>query len=402
MHIVEVNHMLLDGGGREEHVFQISKYLSLKGHRVTIVTSDYTPTGEYIIKKKVDKIPGIKIVTLKGFQTNIPPGRIQIPDLMEFLYDYKADIIHGHGMGEQPPQDALYAAKIKQIPFVFTPHFAPYTIYKTLKADHIWKVIQQYHLYNMLGAADMTVAVSPDEEQDIKYFTGYTGNNFEVIPNGFEQDIEKITNDAIKATYGKYAIPEGRKYIVFIGPITNPRKGAYEAIQAFRAAREVDPDLHLILIGSWDSRLSFSTKNNNATKILQKLAKAHHVTVTGWVSEQDKYALLSGAHVFISPTAYEAFGIALCESLYNRLPVITTDVGGCRYVVRNRIDGILIKDQHDIKAFTKAILTMIRDPQKTKKMGEAGHKRVEQMFSWKKTGDKLEALYKKLIHNKEA
>lgn len=391
--------MFLDGGGREEHILQISKYMALKGHKITIVTSDYTPTGDYFIKRKVDKIPGIKLVTLKGYPTNIPPGRIQIPDLMDFLIDYQGDIIHAHGMGESTAEDAFYVAKIKQIPFVFTLHFAPYFVYKKLGADYIWKVLQTYHLNSMLRGSDKVICVSPDEKEDIIKYTKYDGNNFEIIPNGFEKETEKLTPDTIKEVFQKYAIPEGRKYVVFMAPLTNPRKGALEAIQAFRRAREKYPELHLILIGAWDGRLNIPGRYNIITKVLEKLAKARHVTVTGRVSDMEKYAIFSGSNIFISPTMYEAFGIALAEALYCKLPVVTTDIGGCRYVVKNNIDGILVKDQEDIESFSQAIIKLIKDPQKAKEMGEAGSKRVKSLFSWEKTGEKLEKVYKNLIQN---
>ena len=397
MDIVQVSHMFLDGGGREEHIYQISKYLALKGHRVTIVTSDYSPSGEYIMKRKADKIPGIKIVTLKGFLTKIPPGRVQIPDLIDFLMDYKADIIHAHGMGEQPAEEAFYAAKIKKVPFVFTLHFAPYDVYKKLNADQVWKVMQQYQVYNMLRGADKIIAVSPNEKDDIKKYTGYNGNNFEVIPNGFDRPPEKITPQLIKETFKKYGIPEGRKYIVFLGALTNPRKGAFEAIQAFRAAKSKIPDLFLILMGTWDARLNYAGLAKTTTKVLEKLAKANNTVVTGWLSEREKFALLSQSNVFISPTYYEAFGIALCEALYSKVPVIASDRGGCKYVVRNGIDGILVKDPENIEELTQAIIKLIQHPEESKKMGVAGNERVRKLFSWERTGEKLETLYKKLL-----
>lgn len=401
MDIVQVSHMFLDGGGREEHIFQISKYLALKGHRVTIVTSDYSPSGEGLIKRKADKIPGIKIVTLKGYLTKIPPGRVQIPDLVDFLMDYKADIIHAHGMGEQPAEEAFYAAKFKKIPFVFTLHFAPHDVYKKLNAEHVWKVIQQYQVYNMLRGADKIIGVSPDEKEDIKKYTGYTGNNFEVVPNGFDRPLEKITPQLIKDTFKKYGIPEGRKYVVFLGALTNPRKGAFEAIQAFRAAKSKDPNLFLILMGTWDARLNYAGLAKNTTKVLEKLAKANNVAVTGFLNEKDKYALLTGSNVFLSPTYYEAFGIALCEALYSKIPVIASDRGGCRYVVRKGIDGILVKNPEDIQELTQAILKLTSNPEKSKQMGINGHERVRKMFSWEKTGEKLEEIYKHLVEKNQ-
>ena len=153
------------------------------------------------------------------------------------------------------------------------------------------------------------------------------------------------------------------------------------------------------MIGAWDGRLNIPGRANVITKVLAKLAKANHVTVTGRVTDMDKYCLLSGSHVFISPTMYEAFGIALAEALYCKIPVVTTDIGGCRYVVRNGVDGILVKNQEDIASFSQAIVELVKNPEKAIQMGKEGSKRMKNIFSWEKTGDKLEILYKNLIRN---
>lgn len=60
MKIVQVNHMFLDGGGREEYVYQLSKRLAEKGNQVKIVTSNYTPTSEEPIGDKAGKIKRLK------------------------------------------------------------------------------------------------------------------------------------------------------------------------------------------------------------------------------------------------------------------------------------------------------------------------------------------------------
>ncbi len=397
MKIVLVNHMFLDGGGREEHVLQIAKRLADRNHQVTIVTSDYTPSGGEKLKNEADKVPGLKVVTLKGFKTNVPPGRIHIPDLTEFLIDYPCDIIHAHGMGEQPAEDAFYVAKIKRIPFVFTLHFTPYIAYKKLHAEHVWKVIQKYHVYNMLRGSDKVLNTSPPEKADIMKYTGYHGRNFELVQNGFERPSRAISTDYVKQVFKKYDIPEGHQYVAYVGALTNPRKGAFEAIQAFRAAQLKHPNLHLILMGSWDTRLDYRGKEDQTRTFLAKLAKAKQVTVAGWVEDTDEYfAILHGADVFISPTTYECFGIALAEALYNKTPVITTDIGGCAYVVRKGKDGLLVKDPEDVESFTRKLVYLLDHPEIAERMGKSGHARISKLLSWDKTVDKLEKIYTQL------
>lgn len=398
MNIVLVNHMFLDGGGREEHVLQIATRLAKRRHRVTILTSDYTPSGEDTLKQAADRVPGLKIVTLKGYKTNVPPGRIHIPDLTDFLIDYPCDLIHAHGMGEQPAEDAFYVAKVKNVPFVFTLHFTPYTAYKKLHAAHIWKVFQKYHVYNMLRGSDKVLNTSPDEKADISKYTGYRGRNFEMVPNGFERESRRLTPEYVRSVYEQYGIPRGRKYVAFVGALTNPRKGAFEAIQAFRAAQLKHPDLHLILMGAWDTRLDYRGKDNRMARVLEKLGKANQVTVPGWITSVDEYfAILRGATIFLSPTYYECFGIALAEALYNYTPVIATNIGGCRYVVRNGTDGILVKNPENIESLTRKVVYLLDRPDVAEKMGAAGHARISKLLSWEKTVDKLERVYRQLL-----
>jgi len=399
LRIFQINHMFLDGGGREEHIFYISKELIQRGHDVSVITSDYMASGEPLIGRKARQIPGFKIITLKGYQTQIPPGRILIPDLMEtLLKNNNVDVIHAHGMGEQVAQDAFYAAKIKGVPFVFTPHFHPWWSYEKLHAQRIWKVLQETQLRMIAEHSDALISVSETGQKDFIKYVKYKGKNMVVIPNGLDPDLKIPSKEEIRAVWEKFKIPPNKKYLIFLGSVTNPRKGALEAVQVFRQVREKMPDAHMLVVGPWSSRYISTTP---VLKIVEKLAKAKHVTVTGYVSESDKYSLLAGADVMVSPTVYEAFGITLAEALYCKIPVVATKVGGVPYVIRDKIDGFLIKEQTNIPAFARACLRLLRNPELAKKMGQAGHERVKRKFQWDKVSQKLEELYYRVIERNQ-
>jgi len=402
MKIVQVNHMFLDGGGREEHIYQLSRRLAEMGHEVTIVTSDYTPTGRESIGDKARKVKGIFLKTLKGYPVNIPPGRIQIPDLMDYLLksdDY--DIIHAHGMGEQVALEAFYVAQIKGVPFVYTPHFHPYWAYEKLNAQKIWKVLQETQTRMIVEHADATIVFTSLGKKDlIKYTKVKKTDKIYIIPNGIDETLPKVKKSDIEKVFEKYEIPKNQNYMMFLGDPTNPRKGAFVAVQAFREVRLKLPDTHLIIVGPWGSRLKTSISLKRLTQLLNKLAKAGKVTITDWVSDFEKVAFLSGADLLISPTIYDSFGIALAEALYFKCPVVATKIGGVPDVVRDGIDGILIKKADDIKGFARACIRLLQNKTLAKKMGENGHKRVKKLFLWKKNAKKLVELYKRLIKRK--
>jgi len=399
MKIIQINHMFLDGGGREEHIYQLSKRLAEKGHQVTIVTSDYTPTGSEAIGDKARMVKGIFLKTLKGYPVNIPPGRIQIPDLMDYLLDLNNyDLIHAHGMGEQAALEAFYVSKIKNIPFVFTPHFHPYWAYEKLNAQKIWKVLQETQTRMIIENANATIVFSKLGEEELIHYTGAKNTkNIYIIPNGIDENLPRITSRDIERVFLKYEIPKAENYIIFLGDVTNPRKGAFQAVQAFRQVRLELPDTHLIIVGPWGSRLKTTASMSRLVQLLNKLAKAGRVTITDWVNDFDKVVLISGSDLLISPTIYDSFGIALAEALYCKIPVVATKVGGIPYVVRQNIDGFLVDRADNIKGFANACIKLLKNKKIAKKMGERGHKRVKRMFLWNNTIRKTEKLYQNLI-----
>jgi glycosyltransferase involved in cell wall biosynthesis len=394
--ILQVNHFFLDGGGRERYILELSKGLAKRGHEVTILTSDYTPTGKEPLGEEARNTKGIFLKTLKGYLVDVPPGRVVIPDLMNWLLkNDKYDVIHAHGMGEQVVLEAFYIAKIKNIPFVFTPHFHPYFAYQELGAQKIWKVLQETQTKMIVENADATIAFSNlDKKIILKYTKASPRSKIFIVPNGVDENLPKVKQKDIKEVFAKYNIPKATHYLIFLGDITNPRKGALLAIQIFREIRYKLPDSHLIVVGPWGTRLKTAQSLEVLMRLLNKLVKAGAVTITGWVNDKEKAALLSGSDLLISPTLYDSFGVALAEAMFYKTPVVATKIGGIPHTVRDGIDGILVKNPYNIKAFARACLKILTDKKLKEKLGKNASKRVKRLFLFKYAVQKMEKIYK--------
>ena len=79
------------------------------------------------------------------------------------------------------------------------------------------------------------------------------------------------------------------------------------------------------------------------------------------------------------------------------LPLITTDMPGCRDVVRHGIEGLLVPTKNS-KALAEAILNLTSDSQLRKEFGLNAKKRVYEYFSLSKVTNEYAGLYKKLIN----
>jgi glycosyltransferase involved in cell wall biosynthesis len=120
---------------------------------------------------------------------------------------------------------------------------------------------------------------------------------------------------------------------------------------------------------------------------------ADHVA---WLGERnDVEDLLAASDIFVLPSHQEGFSNALLEAMAARLPVVATSVGGNRDAVVENETGLLVPAR-DPDALAPAILTLAGDADLRRRFGEAGRRRVEQLFSLQACVDRYERLYRAL------
>ena len=115
---------------------------------------------------------------------------------------------------------------------------------------------------------------------------------------------------------------------------------------------------------------------------------------------KDVPELLNITDILVIPSiAQEAFPRVALESMAMRVPVICTDFGGLPEAVLDGETGIIVPPG-DVDSLSKAIKYLIDNPEIRKKMGEAGRRRVEEMFSIVETNvRKTEGLYLDVLEN---
>ncbi len=122
------------------------------------------------------------------------------------------------------------------------------------------------------------------------------------------------------------------------------------------------------------------------TKKLTKMAAGDSkVFFLGRLSDNDLKAYLLACDIFCFPsiTKNEAFGIALAEALYFKKPAITFTIpgSGVNYVSINQITGTEVPNR-DYVSFAEAIKYLSLNPDEARKLGENGHMRVNNLFTF--------------------
>ncbi len=152
-------------------------------------------------------------------------------------------------------------------------------------------------------------------------------------------------------------------------------KGVKTLIQAALILKEQGLKITIRLVGNTD-------KDSSQAIPQEQLKKWHDLRIVQWAGyKEDIPAVWKESHIAVLPSFYrEGVPRSLLEAAACGRPIITTDMPGCREIVINGINGILIRPMDHVE-LAKSIAYLINNPENRKKMGAAGRKLVETQFS---------------------
>ena len=112
----------------------------------------------------------------------------------------------------------------------------------------------------------------------------------------------------------------------------------------------------------------------------------------GSVSLQEKTDALAACSVLCLPSTQESFGGVFTEAWSFRKPVIGCPIPAVMDVITNGVDGLLVEQSPELIA--EAVIQLISNPKIARSMGEAGHKKVREKYSWSSLAEKTEQAYR--------
>ena len=167
-------------------------------------------------------------------------------------------------------------------------------------------------------------------------------------------------------------------------------KGVAEFVAAAKLLRARGVHARFVLAGEPDPE-------NPATVTPEELHRwvmAGIVEHLGWIS--DMPTLLGSAHIVCLPSYREGMPKALIEAAAAGLPIVTTDVPGCRDVVTNGENGLLVPAR-DARALADALERLITDPDLRRVMGARGRKRAMEEFDVERVIEQTLDVYREAL-----
>jgi glycosyltransferase involved in cell wall biosynthesis len=380
------------------YVHDINRHLVRRGHSVTVVTP-----GDRSLARS-DMFDGVKIVR---FPLELPPdltyGRVAqsrvswlgkfarvvvMAHYMEAQYrailtevrENGGDVIHAHWAIPTGPAAVLAARKL-QLPSVITMHGGDVYVNPEQGYDFPTRWYVRPALRWTLRHAGALTAITEDCRQHALR-AGAPAEHIRLVFNG--TDLRRFSPE----DHGSHGDSRFGSNMIFACRQLFPRKGIRFLLEAAATLKPQFPDLKIVLAGDGFERPEL-------VRLASELGIAPDVTFLGWVPNADLPQYYRAAAVSVIPSLEEGFGIPAAEAMGCEVAVVASDAGGLPEVVENGVTGLVVP-RGDANALAQAIGSLLADPQRRRRMGQAGRARALRLFDWDRSAEQFEEIYREV------
>jgi len=247
-------------------------------------------------------------------------------------------------------------------------------------------------LYTLLAAiaakrADMVLTDSQASKWDIVHLLDIPSERVRVIYLAADDIYQPVLDEhRLAATRQKYGLPES--YLLYLGGF-DQRKNVPTLLKGFGKLAK-DSRAFLVVAGRLPEKGSDFFPDPRP--MVQELGMGERVIFTGWVPEEDKPALYSGARALVFPSLHEGFGLPPLEALACGTPVIASNRGSLSEIVG---DGGLLLEPDDVEGLAGAMEKLLNDDTLWGDLREKGLAHAAR-FSWEKTARQTLAVYQEV------
>jgi len=302
--------------------------------------------------------------------------------IASFCRHHDVDIIHSLGWATYA--EGLFAAGISGKKCKFIHSFRGKTIEDTINIPQ--RRILAQHFFSIF--CDAIITPSEKSRKEYSRLINIDPEKIKVIYNGV--DINKFqidSSDSLKEKMKEFGL---KKEDIVIGSVArfDPVKNIDALVRAFaRLPKSALEKCKMLLLGD-GPELPFVRNTAKDLGVKEKVIFAG--------MRSDIPQCLSLVDIYVQPSKFEGVPNAVLEAMAAGLPVIATNVGGVPEIVEDGRTGILV-EVDDEKTLARSIELLIEDPEKRRKMGSLGRKRVTSLFSIEKMVSEYEKLYEDIM-----
>ncbi len=213
---------------------------------------------------------------------------------------------------------------------------------------------------------------------------GLDPRRFEIMPNGVDVDgfRPRFDREVVRAEMG---LGRNELAVGWVGRL-EPIKDLPNLFEAFSTlVQDQARPCRLVIVGDGALRDELQER-------ARRLGIQNHVRWLGW--RGDVHRVLPAFDVFALSSRREGMNNAVLEAMACGLPVVATDVGGTADMVRDGVDGRLVRPG-DPMALARALHELTRHDEVRRRMGASACERARTTFSLEATIDRYAGFYRR-------
>jgi glycosyltransferase involved in cell wall biosynthesis len=376
-------------GGPSQMVMGLSSALARESVKVTILTTDSNgDSGQKPLDVPLNcpvKQDGYEIIYFRCS----PFRRYKFSLLLlKWLNNHadEFDLAHIHALFSPISSAAATVCRQKNLPYILRPlgTLDPADLRKKKQLKQLYATILERA--NLAGAA--AIHFTSDQEAKISERFGVSTHDL-VIPLGvIPRRGERERGNAIRTQFN---IPFDVPLVLFMSRI-DPKKGLNLLIPALEKLLAEGGNFYFVLAGTnpqdpdYEEKIRLQIENSPLRS---------HTTITGFVTGEVKSALLQAADLFVLPSYYENFGIAVAEAMVAGVPVIISDQVHIWHQVRDSESGWV--GTTDVESLVELLREALQNPAECRRRGLLAEEYALQNFSWEAIARQMIQAYNQIL-----
>lgn len=358
------------------YIWNLSKYLTSRGHRVHIVTRSEVGRAN---NETVDDIIIWRPTFVPVYPFHVHLHSLFVEKLIMRL-EPEIDLFHMHTplppmiSTKRPIMLTVHSAVREDVKA--TPITSVYTLQMKLQAPFSYWIEQ-----TLLRHATSVNAVSPQVAQALATY-----------PSG-PSKIDVTWNGVDTSTFRPGSTTSSHKCLILSVGRLAPGKGIEDLLQAVLTMKHLGTPaeaIQLSIVGDGPQR-QYIEQFIHANQLSER------VVLLGHINDRTRLArLYQEATLFVMPSHHEGLPTVILEAMACGCPIVATKVGGVPNIVVNGENGALVPP-HAPTQLAHTLLELIQQPALLAAMRLRSRQMVETFFSWDTVGDNYAARYKELV-----
>jgi glycosyltransferase involved in cell wall biosynthesis/predicted metal-dependent phosphoesterase TrpH len=318
----------LGGTHGVSHAIQQIRDRGVPGYDVEVIGTDAD------VDRRLSAVAEIDIPFYRGLKVGIPT----LPSLVDALAEGRYDLVHLCSPGPAG-LGAWLLARVLELPVVGSYH-TELAAYAGLRSGlpHL-EAMTAIALGAFYGACDVVLSPSPATDQRLAEL-GIAPARIARWDRGV--DLERF--DPALRREGAFS---GAINVLYAGRLSE-EKGVGLLAEAFLAALELDPRLHLVLAGGGPEE----------GQLRERLGA--DATFLGWLGGQELAQAYASADAFLFASRTDTFGQVILEAQASGLPVVAVNEGGPASLIADGETGLLASAQPE--ALAERLVSLVHTP----------------------------------------